>query len=169
MGPRWYVCEARPREEKTAREQIFELGFEVILPTYLRKCRVRRRDEKIEAPVFGPYLFVRFDQAQDLWAGIVSARGVKRLFCGDGARPVPLPHAVGRDLVERFSTLPLPGIDAVLDLIQVGLQVSIVDGPFAGHVGICRRSTEARITLLLSIFGAKREVELDMRSVLPVS
>jgi transcription antitermination factor NusG len=170
MEPRWYVCEARPREEQVAREQIFGRGFEVIFPTFLQRRKVRGGGRQwVEASAFGPYLFVRFDQERDAWGSILAARGVRRLFCADGERPVPLPEAVGRDLVERFSSTPLPDIDAVLEAMEIGMRVSILDGRFAGHVGICRRSTQARVSVLLSIFGAKWEVDLDARSVLVLS
>lgn len=166
MEQRWYVCEAQPRSEKTAREQIFGRGFEVIFPTFLERRKVKGGWKRVEMSAFGPYLFVRFDITADPWHRIASTRGVKRIFCGQGDRPMPLPRAAERDLVERFSAAPLPNIDAVLDVIQEGMRVSIVDGPFAGQIGVCRWSTEARIALLLSVFGGPCQVELDTRSVL---
>ena len=77
----WYLVHTKPRQEKSALENLHRQGYQCYLPTIpsekLRQGPLTVADE----PLFPRYLFIRLGQGDSAksWAPIRSTKGVSRL------------------------------------------------------------------------------------------
>jgi len=162
--PRWFVVQTNSRAEYRALIDLAGMGFRAFLPMFVKYSRPKKRGEPERSeiqPLFPRYMFVSFDPQADQWRRIFGARGVHRLFTTMGEKPVP----VRRGVVEGLQAQGRAG-DGVIDdraeafpAIEAGSLYRVMDGPFAGHQGVCALSEGKRVRLLLSLLGGEREVE----------
>lgn len=86
---RWAVVQSKPSEERLAKENLQNQGFEVYLPLMLRTTPPSKRNPKggVEVGPFLPrYMFVRLDPSVQAWTCIFSTRGVRQVLMA-GQRP----------------------------------------------------------------------------------
>ena len=74
---------------------ILELGFETFVPAERRYRVVRGRKTEITTPLFGGYVFVRFDREADYWENILNLE-----ICYDILQINEIPVRVPDDLIE---------------------------------------------------------------------
>lgn len=161
MSLRWFCARTAPRREALAVFFVREkLGFRVENPTVL-VVRSRRFQpwlrSAVRTPMFPSYLFVEFDPGDPAWRAIATQPGVTRLMGSGPEDPTPLPPGVVEEIVAR----PAEGLEALFGAAsrpRPGAAVRVVSGPLEGREGVCCRSTEERVTVLLSLFGAPRPV-----------
>src|SRR6266571_1775722 len=96
----WYVVQTQVNAETKAACNLVRQGFEIYLPRYLKRRSHARKIEKIAAPLFPRYLFVRIDMQTQRWRSIQSTFGVSRLVC-NGSDPVPVAPQVFSSLKVR--------------------------------------------------------------------
>lgn len=141
-GPRWYAVTTKHGRTHSAMLSVEALGFRSFLPWVawpLPKGAVHLR------PMFGRYLFVRFDAELDPWGAINGLPCVERptvLYTTDPYRPTPVPDR----LIDRiYGCLGLP-LDRARDrmngkpvvhepvrvLLDVGAKIRLEGGPIAG-------------------------------------
>src|ERR1700722_12116448 len=89
----WYVVQTQVNAEAKAARNLMRQGFEIYLPRYLKRRSHARKIEKVAAPLFPRYLFVRIDMATQRWRSIQSTFGVSRLVC-NGTDPAPVAQQV---------------------------------------------------------------------------
>ena len=78
-GKCWYLIYAKPRQEKTAVDNLLRQAYEVYFPQ-IRVTRNRNSVRKVTIePLFPRYLFIRLDAHTDNWAPIRSTMGVTAL------------------------------------------------------------------------------------------
>jgi transcription antitermination factor NusG len=149
-GPRWYAVAAKYRQAEAAATAILALGFETFLPLVSVPLPNGARETR---PMFGKYLFARFDVACDPWGQI------KRLSClpdrpilylSDPCRPTPVPTRMIDQMRRRMiDSLVVP--DPVATLVAIGAEVRLVDGPMDGRAGtvdaVKRGGREARVAV----------------------
>lgn len=157
------MAEILPRAEALAVSELGNQGVETLWPRYVR-ARPRRRQSAI-ASLFPGYLFVRFDVLSDEWGCISGTRGVRRLICSAVGRPVAVPDRVAAGLVEHFGRGPVPDLEDALLPFRVGTSLRVLEGPFAGLVASCERSTRSRVWVLLSWLGRVVSAELPVAAV----
>lgn len=163
MPARWYVAESLPRREALAVSELANQSFDTLWPRYVR-ARPRRRQAAVAA-LFPGYLFVQFDVMDDGWGAIAGTRGVRRLICSAVGRPVAVPERVAAGLVEHFGRGPVPDLEDALLPFRAGTALRVLDGPFAGLVASCERSTRSRVWVLLSWLGRVVSAELPVAGV----
>lgn len=163
MTSRLYVAEILPRSEALAVSELGNQGVETLWPRYVR-ARPRRRQSAV-ASLFPGYLFVRFDVLSDEWGCISGTRGVRRLICSAVGRPVAVPDRVAAGLAEHFGRGPVPDLEDALLPFRVGTSLRVLEGPFAGLVASCERSTRSRVWVLLSWLGRVVSAELPVTAV----
>ena len=161
-SPRWYIVRTHWGEEAEAARRIVDQGFIAFLPEEIveltRKARHRDRDRiAVDAhgrlgkrmPMFPRYLFVFFDADVDRWRPICSTRGVERLFGETPERPSAVPDGI----VEKF--LRDPDISAVFTPPPLeGKMLRVTNGgPWHQFEGICQKSSDRRVEILMSVFG----------------
>jgi transcription antitermination factor NusG len=158
----WYVVQAHPRKERFVRDRILEMDREAFLPLVAERTTPRRT--QASASLFPGYLFARLSAGQGDFPRVRWARGVRRLL-GHGDRPVPVDEKLIKILRNRVDRHGRMRMDRVL---RGGARVRIVDGPFAGLVGVLDRrvaSPEDRVHVLLDLFHRLTRVELEARAL----
>jgi transcriptional antiterminator RfaH len=160
---KWYVIQAKPRQEAIACENLERQGIHCFYP------RIRRRKGRqgkiiylLEA-YFSGYLFIRLDMALDDISPIRSTIGVAQLVkIGEGA--VPVPNQVMQQLFLRFDH------EAVFDITKTafskGQKINVDEGILS--------STEAmfdsfkgkdRSYILMNILGRQTRVSTPTASL----
>ncbi len=160
----WYVAYTQPQAELRAARHLKRQGFDAYLPLCRRIRRHARREETVLRPLFPRYIFVSLDLDVDRWRSVNGTVGVSRLVC-QGERPAPLPDGVVdglRDGEIDEGVVPL----SQLVLFDPGAQLRVLDGAFAGQIGIYQNITEAeRVVLLFDLIGRQVRVTVPMHAV----
>ncbi len=155
--PRWHCIATNYGQQFLAETAVSADGWRTYFPLHLD-----RRSDRI-GPMFPGYGFVEFDANADDWPRICRARGVYQLL-GRTGKPTPLPVGQVEALQERTSARRIvddPGVDwsRARARVSPGERGRVVDGPLTGWEGLCTQSGQARVRLLLTLFGTQREVE----------
>ena len=101
-GKAWYVVVTHAHQERHARYQLEQQGFNVYLPLVPPPARARVRNGVAPSPrpMIPRYLFIEMDLDQDRWRAVYSTMGVTEVITrgvGETARPCPIP---GRFITE---------------------------------------------------------------------
>jgi transcriptional antiterminator RfaH len=149
-GRAWHVVRTNVNCEQRARQGIQALGFEVYMPVEQKWIRHMRKRQRVERPLFGRYLFVRFDAACEHWYPIRFTHGVESILTGDRHVPARVPDS----WIEEFRRGEQAGIfDRTREGTAFGKgdKVTVEDGPFAGLVGeVMRADGKQRVEILLT-------------------
>lgn len=160
------------------RQWLLGYGFETFHPVLPVRYVLRGRVTVVEEPLFPKYLLVRFDVESDQWARINNGPGAVRVIaehvvrCEDGAVvddrwwPVPTDDRVIDRLKVAYDEGTLISMAEAMNLVvREGEEARVIDGPFAGHLGMCEWSDAERVGLLVSIFGRQVPVEVKASQV----
>lgn len=163
--PQWYCVRTKPKHERLSSASLrSEMGLEVFCP-FIRfeKARSTGRTWVTEA-MFPCYIFARFPYASD-YRRVQAARGVTNIVSFGGE-----PAAVSSDIITDLrSAVQDEEIITIEPDIEVGEEVNVVHGPFKGLRAVVTRIMPARqrVAVLLEVLGMEREVEVEIRTVLP--
>lgn len=152
---RWYVAHTRPAKEAVAVAHLDRQGFRSFFPQVARTVRHARRAHRVLRPLFPRYVFVALDLNVDRWRAVRGTIGVSTLIM-DGDRPRPAPAG----LVEGMMACS-PGEDGFVLRTELALggRVRFLTGPFEDRLGrLVELGDSERVTVLLEILGAEREV-----------
>lgn len=158
----WSVVVTRPRSERLAVENLQRQGFEHYLPlvSHLRVVRGQRVTELV--PMFPRYLFVRIENNR--WWAVKNTRGVSKILTIN-SEPQRISDKIINQLKINEQQLP-----NVVSLWKKGEPVKIINGAFAGKLGIYECSNAAdREQVLLSILGRQTLVEVSTSALETVS
>ena len=161
---RWHAVYTQPRMELWARTNLWERGFEVYLPRYLRVRRHARKTDRVAAPLFPRYLFVRADLAAVGQRAIDSAPGAVGLVrCGRH------PSVVRDEIIDEIRAREAD--DGYIQLSReavytAGERLRIECGSLCDRVGIfqCTADNE-RVVILLNLLGRQVPVTLSVDDV----
>ncbi len=160
----WYVAYTQPQAELRAAGNLRRQGFDAYLPLCRRIRRHARREESVLRPLFPRYVFVALDLDVDRWRSVNGTVGVSRLVC-HGERPAALPDGVVEGLRDGEideGVVPL----SQLVLFDPGARLRVLDGAFAGQIGIYQAVTEAeRVVLLFDLIGSQVRVAVPIHAV----
>ena len=149
----WAAAQLQPNRTSLALHCLALAGYEVYHP-HLRVHRHGRRIP-VTPPLFPGYCFISIELQ---WHTARWAPGVVRIVL-DGGVPARVPDAVIAEIRarERGGLVELPKRET----LHVGDQVRILQGPFAGHLGLYagQRAYE-RVLVLLALLGSQQRVEL---------
>jgi len=156
----WYVVQTQVNAEAKAALNLVRQGFEIYLPRYLKRRSHARKVEKIAAPLFPRYLFVRIDIATQRWRSVQSTFGVSRLVC-NGSEPAPVPQQVLGLLKSREDASGYVKLDR-RPAFALGEKVRVMAGVFAENLGLFDGLADHdRILILLDLLGRKVRVSID--------
>jgi transcription antitermination factor NusG len=156
--------------EADALQAIERLAVEAYLPVEVRWAR-RGRRRRIVRPLFGSYLFARFDRARDEWWRIPRLAFVDRVICANGA-PAWIPD-------RQIDVVRMAEATGVYDLTRrhaldidpefpAGSKVRIIGGPFIGLIAEVRRATpKRRVEILFSMLGRQTIAQVERAMVAP--
>jgi transcriptional antiterminator RfaH len=167
---RWYAVQFNPGEQHLARPALHRLGYTTFLPLIRLAIPDKRVGKRVvEVPAFPGYLFAQWGPGS-FWQRILSQPGVAGILhaVGDRASPLAVPPAEIAALLSRASAggvIEDASVAPVLPALEAGQTVRVTDGPFAGQVGLCRRSSAERVSILLTLMGCERAVTAKRRYV----
>lgn len=156
----WYVVQSQANSEARAARNLVRQGFEIYLPRYLKHRSHARKIEKVAAPLFPRYLFVRVNMGTQRWRSIQSTYGVSCLV-SNGGDPAPVAQEVLHVLRTR------EGEDGLIQMDQrpsftPGQQVRVLTGAFADIVGLFDGlGDRERVAILLDLLGQKVRISID--------
>lgn len=162
-----YVVQTLPCSEAIAKANLEAKGFQVYLPTVVEEIRTGRMREKrttVLAPLFPRYLFVKMALLDGSWRKIASVRGVQRVLGYDSEHPTALPVGALDELQERYAAGEFVRRSAT-HTVNAGDAVTITEGAFRGHAGVCTVSRGERVKVLLSRLGGAFEMDMPAKLV----
>jgi transcription antitermination factor NusG len=186
-APYWAVLRTKGGCETRAERCLRQIGFKVYCPRFVQERLGRTgRRVKLARPLFASYLFILIVREWRTAFAIPSVVGAVK----SGG---PAPSAVPDETIAAIRARERAGPTVKPDKLKVGSVVRIVEGPFSERIGTCtainatgaahdsglsRRSRRSRrwrlepatveakdVTVLLSLFGAEREIRFRRASV----
>jgi transcriptional antiterminator RfaH len=156
----WYVVQTQVHAEARVARNLVRQGFEIYLPRYLKRRSHARKIEKIAAPLFPRYLFVRIDMATQRWRSIQSTFGVSRLVC-NGPDPAAVAQQVLSSLKAREDESGYVRLDRC-PKFALGEKVRVLAGSFADNLGLFDGLADRdRVAILLDLLGRKVRVSIE--------
>lgn len=157
--PAWHLIHTKPRQERTALEQLERQGY----TTYLPQIRRPGRASNSIAPLFPRYLFIRLIAGLDDWAPIRSTRGVSSLV-RVGMSPATISDQLVAAIRQRADADGLHSLPA--NKVAKGDRVRLVSGPFADYEAIfSEQRAENRAIILLNLIGQQNRIEVPANSI----
>lgn len=162
----WYVVHSKPRQEKTASEQLQNQDFIVYLPMCKAYKKSRNKSITVIEPMFPRYLFVRPSRSTQSMSVIRSTVGVSKLVMF-GQQPALLSDAAV-DLIRQAEGVSLAaGIDQIMPF-KPGMKVQMQDPVFANIEALVQSVSKDRVTILLEILGRPQSLQVDFADVVPL-
>lgn len=128
LGRTWFVLTVDDNSQGSVCEDLKYLCYETFNPQRTqRRIKAGRKIDEVR-PVFGGYLFVKFDRDRDDWGGISSLEGVRGILSSCEGIPVQIPDGIMRQLIDWDST----GYFDASNKLQPGEEVEITSGPLQG-------------------------------------
>lgn len=156
----WFVVQTRVNSETKAARNLIQQGFETYLPRYLKKRSHAGKIERVAAPLFPRYLFVRIDMATQRWRSVQSTFGVSHLLL-NGSSPAPVAQRVLGLLRSREDERGFVKLDR-RPQFSLGEKVRVLSGAFANNLGLFDGLGDRdRIAILLDLLGRKVRVSID--------
>jgi transcription elongation factor/antiterminator RfaH len=163
-GERWYAVYSQPHHETSAALHLGAQDFRVFLPLLSKTVRHAHKSVAGLTPLFPRYLFVALDLDRDRWRSVNGTRGVASLVMYGG-----MPAPVRSGVVETLLASSTPRGEIIFEMAP-GSRVRLVDGPFAGQLGILRDFSRAgRVRVLIEMMGSYVATEVEHRGVVPAS
>ena len=157
IGARWYVVQTQVNSEAKAEQNLQRQGYDVYLPRYLKRRFHARKVDKVAAPLFPRYLFVRIDIATQRWRSVQSTYGVSHLVL-NGSEPAAVAQPVVNLLRAREDENGFVKLDR-RPSFALGEKVRVVAGAFAENLGLFDGLADRdRIAILLDLLGRKVRV-----------
>ena len=156
----WYAVRTQINAEAKAARNLLRQGFEIYLPHYLKRRSHARKVEKIAAPLFPRYMFVRIDLATQRWRSVQSTYGVSHLVL-NGSDPAPVAGEVIQALKAREDASGYVTLEQ-RPKFAVGEKVRVLAGVFADNLGLFDGMADRdRVAILLELLGRKVRVSLE--------
>lgn len=162
----WFVVQTQVNAEAKAARNLLQQGFEIYLPRYLKARSHARKIDKVAAPLFPRYLFVRMGMATQRWRSIQSTFGVASLVF-NGSEPAPVPPQVLGALKAREDEGGYIKLDQRPRFVP-GDKVRVIAGAFAENLALFDGLADRdRIVILIDMLGQKVcvSIEADMVAV----
>ena len=168
LGPRWYVAHTYTGYEnkvKISIEKIVEnrglghLIYDIKVPVEItEEVNDKGEVKQIETKLFPSYVFVKMTMTDESWHVVRNITGVTG-FVGPGSEPTPLTD----EEIAMFQ------VEVIKDefLFNVGDNVKVVDGIFAGYSGVLQNISDDKKQLVILVSTEKRDfpIMVDAKDV----
>jgi transcription termination/antitermination protein NusG len=162
----WYVLHTKSRFENVVSDGLLKKAIDVFLPKITVASRRKDRKKMIRTPLFPGYVFVRSNLRPDHHLEIVKTVGAVKLV-GNTKGPVSVPDETVASLqIMVASEKPI----ITGSQFHPGDRVLVVNGPFAGVVGIFDRYRGMeRVIVHIEALGQFAAVEVDANDLEPTT
>ena len=187
MSIEWYAVHTYVGQEDRVEQQLLQradrlklLGnkiFQVLQPSEEAvELREGGKKETVKRKLFPGYVFVQMDVEDDetpgelgeSWEAVRATPGVTG-FVGTSTHPVPLSYEEVQRLLQSVGVTAKQQEEAprVKVTVKEGDMVRVTSGPFADFSGVISEvnPAQAKVKVLVSIFGRETPVELDFAQV----
>lgn len=169
---RWYVVQVYAGYEEVAKadllKRIQEEGLgdefgEVLIPSAKLKQSMASATDVKDQQLFPGYVLVEMEKNPATIRAVTKSARILR-FLG-GIDPVPLSQKEINQIKQKEQKEIAIGIDK--DRFVVGSEVDVIEGPFAGFVGIVEKidHDHDRLIIMVNILGRMMPVELGFNQV----
>lgn len=169
LVPSWYALHTKSRAESVVHEGLCKKSVEVFLPKITVPSKRKDRKKLIRVPLFPGYLFVKSDLNPMHHLEIVKTAGAVKLLGGQQG-PVAVPDETIESL--RIMVASERPVSTGYQFNR-GDRVIVVNGPFAGVVGVFERyGAMGRIVVFIDALGQFAAVEVavdDVEKMPPIS
>ena len=152
----WYLVKTKPRQEKTAIENLENQNFHVFCPFAIIHNK--------NICLFPGYIFIYLDKKTDNWSPIRSTKGVVN-FIRFGVIFAQVPDNV----IEFIKANQLITTEKLknLNMFKSGDKVQITDGLFKNCVAIFKSfKADDRVILLMNILGQQQVINIKQESLI---
>jgi transcription antitermination factor NusG len=154
-GRRWLAAYTRSRHEKAVALQLESKALPCLLPTYTRYNRWSDRVRRSQSPLFPGYVFVHVNNTERV--PVLETSGVVYLVSSAGKLAVIADEEIAR----LQACVGLPSEVEPHPYLNLGQQVRVKHGPFAGWDGILVQKQNAR-RLVISVEQIMRSVAINL-------
>lgn len=173
MAMRWYVLHvysgfenkvAEAIRDKARKKGLEEKVADIMVPK--EEVVEVKRGQKVnsERKVFPGYVLAKLDMSDDVWHMIKDTPKVTG-FLGASNKPAPISEKEAARLLQQLQE----GVERPKSAItfEIGEDVKVGEGPFAGFNGVVEEVDEERskLKVSVSIFGRATPVELEFGQV----
>ena len=168
----WYVvnvhtgCEdkvARTLRESIDTRKLNALFGEILVPTREVTEVKHGKRVKTEKKFFPGYIVVQMTMSNETFS-LVRMTPQVVMFLGTKNKPVAISETEARRLIKQAEEGSV-----VMDDVEfeVGAEVKVIDGPFAGFNGVASEVDNAKqkMTVIVLVFGRETSVSLDFSQV----
>ena len=152
----WYLVKTKPRQEKTAIENLENQEYSAYCPTVTINNK--------HVVLFPGYIFIHLDKKIENWSPIRSTKGVVN-FVRFGLNFAQVPDTV----IKFLKANQLINKEKLINLnkFKSGEKVQIIDGVFKNCVAIFKSSkSEERVILLMNLLGQQQTINIKQESVI---
>ena len=154
---KWFALYVQPRKEKVVEKELLRSNYEVYLP--LKKCFRQWKDRKkmVEIPLIPSYVFTRIKEC-DIW-NIVKMNGCVKFVWFNG-KPCPIPD----NQIDSMKLLLEKDVEIELEnniIPSKGDKVKIIEGPFAGLVGIIKTGNKNKFAVRVDSLGVDLSIVIE--------
>ena len=174
MEKEWYVVNTYSGHEQKVKEKLEQRAvstgmqdniFRVIIPeTTEVEVKDGVKKEKVRK-MFPGYVLIEMIMSDEAWYVVRNTPGVTGFIgsSGKGAKPIPL----SPEEVKKFIGDGEEKVTPINTDVEVGDNVSIIDGPFKGMSGKIESEDKEneKLTVLIDLFGQETPVEVDLIQV----
>ena len=152
----WFAVTVKPNHERTAAQALGDKGLEVFLPLYRARRRWTDRVKQLDLPLFGGYVFCRFERPDK--ARVLATPAVTSVV-SFGRQPAAIPEPE----IESLRTLVSSGLPVgPWPFLRVGERVRIEAGPLAGVEGVLTQLKDAwRVVVSVELLQRSVAAEVD--------
>ncbi len=152
----WYLIKTKPRQEKIAKQNLENQGYEVF-------CPIAKLNNKLVV-LFPGYLFIQLNDKTQNWSPVNSTKGVSQ-FVKFGLNFAKVPTSV-IEFIKTNQHITAGKLNN-LNKFKPGDKVQISDGTFKDYTAIfkCYKSDE-RIILLMNLLGHEQSLSIKKESVI---
>ena len=174
MDKQWYVVNTYSGHESKVKEKLEMRTESMDMQDYIHRIIIPEEKvvevkdgvtkEKVKK-MFPGYILVEMVMTDEAWYIVRNTPGVTGFIgsSGKGAKPIPLsPEEVKKFIGDGVEVKAPINTD-----VEVGDNVSIIDGPFKGMSGKIESQDKEneKLTVLIDLFGQETPVEVDLIQV----
>lgn len=168
---KWYVIKIKYKQEKIAEENLAAQNFETYNPLVVELKKRKKGNQEIFSPLFGGYMFIRFDIKKDHWRCICGTKGVASLLTATDTWCTSLPKGFVEELQKRediYGRIPANKLGKVMRKFTNGETVKIIGGAFEGMTGTCVGINAHKVDILIALLNSKFSIKLSNNMVVRV-
>lgn len=154
---KWYAAYTKPRSEKKAADRLERNGWDVYCPLKQEMRQWSDRKKKVEVPFFTSYIFVRMENYEKQRVDVLQDPSLLN-FVFWQRKPAVIPDKEMQEVKDFLSKYEKQNIRT--ETYEVGSEIELGEGPFAGQRGVVTRYSAGKVTLVIPQLGFQLTVEI---------